>query len=101
MSEVKRPARKHTPPATPPPLDAESFLFAHAGPTLVLDRQGRVLAANPSAARLLGAATSSQLLQCLFEDLLESYSQSRWQEVLHLVSSFLMSLTLSLLLEED
>jgi len=86
VSEVKRSARKHTPPATPPPLDAESFLFAQAGPALVLDRQGRVLAANPSAAHLLGAATPAQLRQCPLEDFLESYSQPRWQEVLHRVT---------------
>ncbi|HTP09576.1 MAG TPA: GAF domain-containing protein, partial [Anaerolineae bacterium] len=86
MSEVKRPARKHTTPATPPPLDAESLLFAHAGPALVLDRQGCVLTANPSAAQLLGVAAPSQLRQCPFEDFLERYSHPRWQEVLHLVT---------------
>ena len=45
MSEAKRPARHRASQATPPPIDAESFLFAHAGPALVLDRRGRVLAA--------------------------------------------------------
>ena len=53
---------------------------------MVLDRKGRVLAANSSAAHLLGTATPAQLLRCPLEDFLESYSQPRWQEVLHLVT---------------
>jgi GAF domain-containing protein len=61
-------------------------LFAQAGPTLVLDRQGRILAANLPAAQALGAATPSLLRQCLLADFLETYSQPRWQEVLHLVT---------------
>ncbi|NTU62950.1 MAG: PAS domain-containing protein, partial [Chloroflexi bacterium] len=87
MSEVQRPARKRTPPAAPPSIDAESFLFAQAGPTLVLDRQGRVLAANPPALELLGAATSAQLQHQPFEDFLESYSHPRWQELLRQITT--------------
>jgi GAF domain-containing protein len=86
VSDVKRPARTRSTPATPSPLDAESFLFAQAGPALVLDRQGYVLAANLPAAQVLGAATPAQLHQCPVADFLESYSQPRWQEVLHLVT---------------
>jgi len=87
VSEVQRPARKQTPPAAPPSIDAESFLFAQAGPTLVLDRQGRVLAANPPALELLGAATSAQLQHQPFEDFLESYSHPRWQELLRQITT--------------
>ena len=86
MSDAKRPARNRSTPAAPPPLDAESFLFAHAGPVLVLDRQGRVLAANRPAAQVLGATTPAQFQNHLLADFLESYSQPRWQEVLHLVT---------------
>jgi GAF domain-containing protein/anti-sigma regulatory factor (Ser/Thr protein kinase) len=86
VSEVKRPARKRASPAASPPFDAESFLFAHAGPALVLDRHGRVLAANASALHLLGAATPSHLQQRPLEDFLESYSHPRWQEVLRLIT---------------
>ena len=86
MNEVQRRARKRATSATLPPIDAESFLFAHAGPALVLDRQGRVQAANATALHLLGAMTTAQLQQRPFEDFLESYSHSRWQEVLRLVT---------------
>src|SRR5512136_1284855 len=63
VSDAKRPARNRATSATLPPIDAESFLFAHGGPALVLDRQGHVLSANTSALRLLGAATLSQVQQ--------------------------------------
>ena len=86
MSDAKRPARHRVSPATLPPIDAESFLFAQAGPALVLDRRGRVLAANTSALPLLGAATPSDLQQCPLEDFLASYSHPRWREVLRLIT---------------
>ena len=82
MRDVQRPARKRATSAAPPPIDAESFLFAQAGPVLVLDRQGRILAANSSAVQLLGAVTSTHLQQHPLEDFLESNFQPRWQEVL-------------------
>ncbi len=85
MSDAKRPARNQATSATLPPFDAESFLFAHAGPALVLDRQGCMLAANPAALQLLGATTSAELQQRPFEDFLENYSHPRWQEVLRLI----------------
>ena len=86
MSEAKRPARNRATLATLPPIDAESFLFAHAGPALVLDRRGRVLAANTAALPLLGAATPFQLQQRPLEDFLESYSHPRWREVLQRIT---------------
>jgi GAF domain-containing protein len=53
---------------------------------VVLDRRGRVLAANASAVQLLGADTSAQLLQRPLEDFLESYSHPRWAEVRRLIT---------------
>jgi GAF domain-containing protein len=86
VSEAKRPARNQAASAALSPFDAESFLFAHTGPALVLDRRGCILAANPSAAHLLSAASSSQLQQRPFEDFLESYSHAHWQEALRLIT---------------
>jgi GAF domain-containing protein len=87
VSEVKRPARHRTASVTQPPIDAESYLFAHAGPALVLDRGGCVLAANPPALQLLGASIFSLVQHHPLEEFLESYSHPRWQEVLRLITA--------------
>ncbi len=86
MRDVKRPARTRATSAAPPPIEAESFLFAHAGPTLVLDRQGRVLAANASAMQLLGVAGPDLRQSPSFAGFLESSSHSRWQELLRQIA---------------
>ncbi|HSD82482.1 MAG TPA: GAF domain-containing protein, partial [Anaerolineae bacterium] len=82
MSDVKRTARKRVTSAAEPPIDAESFLFAHAGPTLVLDRQGRVLAANAPAVQLLGAVGPDLRQSPSFANFLTNSSHPRWQELL-------------------
>jgi GAF domain-containing protein/anti-sigma regulatory factor (Ser/Thr protein kinase) len=58
--------------------EAETYLFAHVGPVLVLDLDGRILAANAPAVDLLGAATSAELYLHSFAAYLTPSSQPLW-----------------------
>ncbi len=79
MTDAARPpSHKRTPPA----LDVESLLFAHAGPTCVLDPQGRLLAANSPALQLLKPADSSAWQGQPFSRHFTTESQTAWADLL-------------------
>ena len=59
-------------------VEAEGFLFAHIGPVLVLDCDGRILAANAPAANLLGVAAGADLCTQSFTTFLAASSTSLW-----------------------
>lgn len=65
------------------PLDAETLLYAHAGPTAVLDASGCILAVNMPAHRLFALDRHVDLTGRPLSDFLEPYSQARWRELLH------------------
>ncbi len=70
-----------------PPLDLDALLFAHAGPALVLDRTGCILKANAPATQLLINSGEADVTHRSFSTFLESYSQSRWQDLLNRIVS--------------
>jgi GAF domain-containing protein len=72
------PARKRAPRTAV--LDLDALLFAHAGPALVLDPTGCILAANDPAAQLLVGASGPTLVRRAFADFLAPDSLVRWQD---------------------
>ncbi|HZY41653.1 MAG TPA: GAF domain-containing protein, partial [Anaerolineae bacterium] len=75
------PAKKRAPRTAH--IDLDALLFAHAGPALVLDPVGCILAANAPAVQLLTGATHPALERRAFNDFLAPYSLARWQDLLN------------------
>lgn len=83
MRKVRPPARQSVTPVTWSSSDAEALLYAHAGPAVVLDAQGRFQAANVPALELLGVTTPAELQARLLSDFLVVELHLHWQELLH------------------
>jgi len=90
-----RPTSKRTPRSTVgasphrtvPTLDLDALLFAQAGPALILDRSGCILKANSPANELLTGTIDADVARRDFTTFLETYSQTRWQDLLNRVVS--------------
>jgi GAF domain-containing protein len=80
VSEATPAAKKRASRSVHSPLEAETLLFAHAGPAFVLDLEGRFLAVNQPAAQLL-ARPAAELCSHSFSEYIAHYSYARWLEL--------------------
>ncbi|MFN8597011.1 MAG: GAF domain-containing protein [Anaerolineae bacterium] len=82
MTDQLAPTRRRRSRAGTTGLDLDALLYAHAGPVLVVDLEGTILAANAPAVTLLGGEAATNLAGRLLADCLESYSLPRWYDLL-------------------